>query len=106
MRTMFTVVLAVIAPILATLAMVSDRKYYWLAFALLVLLAFTVQRPPSWWVGSLVFGMLGSAHLLARWWLRAHNSPAGSALDTFGPGYLVMAVLFYVRHRWFRKSHA
>jgi hypothetical protein len=53
-----------------------------------------------------MFGLMGTCHLIALWALypRAHAAGAVPAFESFGPGHLVMAAFFYVRHRVVRKA--
>jgi hypothetical protein len=48
--------------------------------------------------------MMGVSHLLASWWLRSQGRPSSAALETFGPGYRLMAAWYLVRKRWFGKA--
>jgi len=36
--------------------------------------------------------------------LRSQGRPSNAALETFGPGYLLMAAWYLMRKRWFGKA--
>jgi len=110
MRTALIVALIIVIALFATASIVLDRKLLDVfAFGLMLLLALTLRRlGRPWWLPSLLFALLGASHLLAIWWLRFKGSSSASspALETFGPGYLLMAALFFLRGLWPGKTHA
>ncbi len=112
MKTVSTVALATAAAILGTWSILFDHQLlYGFTFALMLSIALILwkSRQP-WWMPTLFFGLLGAGHLVAILWLRSQGqwrlSPASPALETFGPGYLLMAAFFFARERWFSKAHS
>ena len=76
-----------------------------LAFGMALLLAGIAWKySRSWWLPASFFGMIGISHLFAGWWLRSQGHPSTPALETFGPGYLLIAAWYLLRKRWFGKA--
>jgi hypothetical protein len=106
MKTALAITLSAGVGMFATLALLSPGHLLEvLAFGLALLLAsvaWKYSRP--WWLPTSIFGMTGVSHLLASWWLRSQGRPSSAALQTFGPGDLLMAAWYLVRKRWFGKT--
>jgi hypothetical protein len=109
MRTALLIVFVASVAVFSTLLLLVDNNKLeyigLLALIVMVTLAFRKSGLP-WWAVSLMFGLMGTCHLIALWALypRAHAAGAVPAFESFGPGYLVMAAFFYVRHRVVRKA--
>ena len=108
MTTALAIPLSAGVGIFATLALLSQGRWlqvFALGLALLQAgVAWKYSRP--WWLPTSVFGMMGVSHLLASWWLRSQGHLASPALDTFGPGYLLMAAFYFVRRRRFGAARS
>jgi len=108
MKTAQMIALTVVIGAFATSSLVFDRKILAvLAFVLLLGLVLVVRRDAwPWWLPSAMFASIGISHLIALWWLRSKGSASHSALETFGPGYLLMAAGYFLHGLWHRKTHA
>lgn len=97
------VVLAAGVSVFGTLPFVLHSDWFYLPAlvltAALAVILWKVTRP--WWIGSVLFGFMGISQLIARFWLRARVGHSEPALDTFGPGFLVMAVFYFFWNRRF-----
>jgi hypothetical protein len=106
MKTALAITLSAGVGIFATLALLSQghwRQVLALGLAWLQAgVAWKYSRP--WWLPTSILGMMGVSHLLASWWLRSQGRPSNAALETFGPGYLLMAAWYLVRKRWLGKA--
>jgi len=106
MKTALAITLSAGVGIFATLALLSPSHLLQvLALGLALLLAGVARKySRPWWLPTSIFGMTGVSHLLASWWLRSQGQPSYAALESFGPGYLLMATWYLVRKRWFGKT--
>lgn len=103
MKTALAITLSAGVGLFATLALLSQGHLLQiLAFGLALVLAGAVWKSGGpWWLPTFMFALMGVSHLLASWWLRSQGHPTSNALDTFGPGYLLIAALYFVRRRGF-----
>jgi hypothetical protein len=108
MKTAQMIALTVVIGAVATASIIFDRKILGvLAFVLLLGLVLVVRRNDRpWWQLSAMFASIGASHLIALWWLQSKDSASHPALETFGPGYLLMAVGYFLHGLWHRKTHA
>lgn len=105
MSSMILVLLAAAASVFSAMAFVlNDNRFFFSLIPILAIIGvilWRVIRP--WWIGSVLFGFVGISQLLAKFWLRLHGRPSEPALDTFGPGFIVMAVFFLLLNRRFAR---
>jgi uncharacterized protein involved in response to NO len=107
MKTAQMIALTVIIGAFATSGLIFDRKILdAVAFVLLLGLVLVVRRDDRpWWLPSAMFASIGASHLIALWWLRSKGSASHPVLETFGPGYLLMAAGYFLHGLWHRKIH-
>jgi hypothetical protein len=107
MGRVLTVFVAAGIAVLGTAALFLPHRTAYIAASVLIitlgLASWKLGRPN--WLAALVFGCLGAAHLIALWALRSRAEAAGAvpALETFGPGYLLITAIHLIRGRWFNK---
>jgi protein-S-isoprenylcysteine O-methyltransferase Ste14 len=101
MRNAMMVGLAASVSIFSTLSILLDHDGFSIfGLTLLLVLAVALSKfARPWWLGSLLFGLMGVSHLFGRWWLRSRGSAPSPALDTCGPGFLALAVFYFLRNR-------
>lgn len=91
----------------AALFLANKTPVYIAIFVIVVALALVSRRLgyPSWIV-ALLFGFMGTAHLIALWILRSRAETGGAvpALETFGLGDLLLSAIYFMRGRWFNKT--
>ncbi|MFZ1917690.1 MAG: hypothetical protein WAU58_08970 [Terriglobales bacterium] len=106
MKTVQMIALTLVIGAFATSSLIFDRKILGIvAFVLLLGLVWMVRESRPWWLPSAMFAALGASHLVALWWLRSKGSASDPALETFGPGYLLMAAGYFLYRLWHRKTH-
>ena len=102
------IVLTIVIGAFATSSLVFDRKILGVvAFVLLLGLVLMVRRDVRpWWLPSAMFAAIGVSHLIALWWLRSKGAASRPALETFDPGYLLIAAAYFLHGLRHRKTHA
>jgi hypothetical protein len=100
-RAAIIIVLAANASMFSTLAILVDNNWFLvLTFSTLLVLALVLWKfARPWWLGTVLFGFMGVSHLLAKWWLRSRALASSPALDIFGPGFLVLAIFYFLQGR-------
>lgn len=95
------VILGAAAGVISTLAFVRHNE--WLLLSALLLIA--IIRVISWrlgqptWVAAMAFALVGLSQISGAWWLRSRGQAPSSALETFGSGFLVLALFVFFRNR-------